>query len=71
MWGRADVGQLGLPSNILDKDTMGKVATVPIHVSYFQSKQQTKVQQIALGEAHTLVLDEKGQVYAFGWSEFG
>ena len=35
MWGRADVGQLGLPSNILDKDTMGKVATVPIHVSYF------------------------------------
>ena len=57
MWGRADVGQLGLPSNVLDKDTMGKVATVPIHVSYFQSKQQTKVQQIALGEAHTLVLE--------------
>ena len=31
----------------------------------------TKVRQIALGEAHTLTLDEAGQVYAFGWSEFG
>ena len=50
---------------------MGKVATVPIHVSYFQNRMNTKVRQIALGEAHTLTLDEAGQVYAFGWSEFG
>ena len=56
---------------VLANDTMGKVSTVPIHVSYFQNKVNSGVRQIALGEAHTLVLDDQGQVYAFGWSEFG
>ena len=36
MWGRADVGQLGLPPAYLKSDTHGKVATVPMHVSHFQ-----------------------------------
>jgi len=34
-WGRADVGQLGLPEPFLKTDSLGKVATVPMHVSYF------------------------------------
>ena len=35
MWGRADVGQLGLPLTVLADDRMGKVSTVPIHLGYF------------------------------------
>ena len=34
-WGRADVGQLGLPKTILATDKMGKASTVPLHVAYF------------------------------------
>jgi alpha-tubulin suppressor-like RCC1 family protein len=26
---------------------------------------------VALGEAHTLVLDNNGAVYSFGWNELG
>ena len=59
-WGRADVGQLGLPKTILVEDKMGKASTVPLHVAYFQNIEDTRVKQIALGEAHTLVLDENG-----------
>jgi alpha-tubulin suppressor-like RCC1 family protein len=33
MWGRADVGQLGLPQAYLKSDSHGKVATVPMHVT--------------------------------------
>ena len=30
-----------------------------------------KIKQVALGEAHTLVLTAKGSLYTFGWNEFG
>ena len=52
-WGRADVGQLGLTEDQLQTDDMGKVCTYPKAVRSFKNP----VAQIALGEAHTLVLD--------------
>ena len=45
---------------------MGKVCTFPKAMPSLKS-----VKQIALGEAHTLVLDTAGTVYTFGWNEFG
>jgi len=32
---------------------------------------ELKVVQCALGEAHSLVLDDLGHVYSFGWSDLG
>ena len=54
-WGRADVGQLGLPESYLQSDEMGKVCTFPkaIPEHFFEVQ---AVCQIALGEAHTLAL---------------
>ena len=45
---------------------MGKVCTFPKVLPTL-----TSVKQIALGEAHTLVLDTSGSVHTFGWNEFG
>ena len=70
MWGRADAGQLGVDQAFLHTDSMGRVATTSMHVSYFQ-KNGRSVKQVACGEAHTLVLDSRGDVFAFGWSELG
>jgi alpha-tubulin suppressor-like RCC1 family protein len=70
MWGRADAGQLGVDQDFLSTDSIGKVCLQPFHLTYF-SKQNRKIKQIALGEAHSLVLDEFGTVYSFGWSELG
>ena len=71
MWGRADAGQLGVPKSELNKDSMGVVSLVPLHVTFFQKLVQKSVQQVSLGEAHTLVLDQEGSVYSFGWAELG
>eukprot|EP00826_Nyctotherus_ovalis_P066690 TRINITY_DN9888_c0_g1_i2.p1 TRINITY_DN9888_c0_g1~~TRINITY_DN9888_c0_g1_i2.p1 ORF type:complete len:180 (+),score=31.86 TRINITY_DN9888_c0_g1_i2:235-774(+) len=46
---------------------MGWVALIPIEVSFLHGE----VRRIALGEAHTLVLNDKGEVYAAGWNECG
>lgn len=54
----------------MQEDSMGKVCTVPMHISWFQ-QQGKRVKQCALGEAHTLVLDHNGFCYAFGWSDLG
>jgi len=47
----------------------------PKKVEYFTDKNPLfkgrKVVQVALGEAHTLVLDSLGQVYSFGWGQLG
>jgi alpha-tubulin suppressor-like RCC1 family protein len=44
-------------------------------VEYFSNANKNffsrKVVQTALGEAHTLVLDNFGQVYSFGWGQLG
>lgn len=67
MWGRADVGQLGLSEEFLEKDNVGHVLTYPMHLAFFQ-KEKIKIIGIALGEAHSLVLSDKGHVYSFGWN---
>ena len=36
-WGRADVGQLGLPESYLEIDDMGKVCTFPKAVPDFNN----------------------------------
>lgn len=35
------------------------------------SSKQVSVKQVALGEAHTLVLMQTGAIFSFGWNEFG
>ena len=70
MWGRADAGQIGVSQELLQNDAVGKVCLQPIHLTYF-SEQNIRIKQIALGEAHTLALDDSGTVYSFGWSELG
>lgn len=37
-------------------------------MEYFSHK---VIEQVALGEAHSLILDNTGQVYSFGWGELG
>ena len=49
---------------------MGYVSTMPIISSFFLKKNR-QVRQVALGEAHTVVLDDCGSVYTFGWGELG
>ncbi len=67
-WGRSDVGQLGHTKNQVKSDDSGFVVLSPKKVEYFSER---KVVQIALGEAHTLVLDKEGRVFSFGWGELG
>ena len=49
---------------------MGKVCTFPKAVPEYTFGTNA-VRQVSLGEAHSLVLDEKGAVYGFGWNDFG
>jgi hypothetical protein len=70
VWGRGDVHQLGVPLKHLCKDEMGYVALKPVLVKEF-SRTNKKLRGVACGEAHTLVLDSEGTVYAFGWAEDG
>jgi alpha-tubulin suppressor-like RCC1 family protein len=46
------------------------VQNSPTQVSYF-AERRIHILQIATGEAHTVVLDNLGQVYTFGWGELG
>lgn len=66
VWGRGDVGQLGLSDQQLVKDKMGKVSLGPQHVNL-----DFKVKQVALGDAHTLILSENGDTFSCGWGEMG
>ncbi|CDW84371.1 UNKNOWN [Stylonychia lemnae] len=69
-WGRSDVGQLGFTKGQLQKDQMGYVQIQPNQLSFFTNLSK-RIKQVALGEAHTIVLDHEGQVYSFGWGEHG
>lgn len=66
MWGRSDAGQLGLPKSELTFEKNGYVLKSPKEVSHFKG-----VQELALGEAHTVILDIFGQVSTFGWNALG
>jgi hypothetical protein len=65
-WGRGDVGQLGLPNSKMFKDEVGLCALRPARVKWLSNSVAA-----ACGEAHTLVLDRDGKVFAFGWDEDG
>ena len=67
-WGRGDAGQLGLLESELEHDKAGRVLRSPKRVSAFNN---TAVLHVSLGDAHTIVLDKEGQVYTFGYSEYG
>lgn len=49
---------------------MGKVCTFPKQIPeyIFYSK---SIKQVALGEAHTLMLNTDGHVFSCGWNDFG
>ena len=51
MWGRGDVGQLGLNESLLIKDEMGQVCLKPTEL-----KVEESITQVSLGDAHTLLL---------------
>jgi alpha-tubulin suppressor-like RCC1 family protein len=67
-WGRGDVGQLGHYKDQLVKDRMGLVQLKPRNIEFFEN---VPLVQAACGEAHTLLLDKWGRVWAFGWHQLG
>eukprot|EP01022_Parablepharisma_sp_SALTPOND_P012691 TRINITY_DN163_c1_g1_i1.p1 TRINITY_DN163_c1_g1~~TRINITY_DN163_c1_g1_i1.p1 ORF type:complete len:552 (+),score=38.79 TRINITY_DN163_c1_g1_i1:670-2325(+) len=67
IWGRSDVGQLGIDTKFLQKDSMGWVGLSPLEVEPFKGE----TRRIALGEAHTLVLNDRGELHTAGWNEHG
>ncbi|OMJ85941.1 hypothetical protein SteCoe_12644 [Stentor coeruleus] len=69
-WGRGDVNQLGIQFKKLIKDDIGHVALRPQKIKYC-SKQNLSIKAVACGEAHTLLLDSDGRIFAFGWAEYG
>ncbi|OMJ84646.1 hypothetical protein SteCoe_14163 [Stentor coeruleus] len=68
VWGRGDVNQLGIPEKNLQKDHLGCFTSLPTKIELFGSK---KIKGTACGEAHTLVIDNEGALYSFGWAEDG
>lgn len=44
---------------------MGYALTIPKKLPF------KNIKQVALGEAHTLILNKEGKVRAFGWGELG
>ncbi|OMJ91358.1 hypothetical protein SteCoe_6154 [Stentor coeruleus] len=69
-WGRGDVNQLGIQFEKLIKDDVGHVALRPQKIKNC-SKQNLSIKSVACGEAHTLLLDADGRIFAFGWAEYG
>ena len=70
VWGRGDVNQLGISLQELTADSIGHVALRPMKIKEL-AKRGVVVKSVACGEAHTLLLEAEGRVYAFGWAEDG
>eukprot|EP00971_Amphidinium_carterae_P262975 5217187-Amphidinium_carterae.2 len=74
-WGRAEGGQLGLSAAVIDEhieelsldDTC---VCQPLQV-VFPEASLPFVQQVACGDVHSMALDTNGQVWSWGWGEFG
>jgi len=67
-WGRGDVGQLGHYKDQLSNDKMGLVQLSPKILEYFSD---VPIVQASCGEAHSLLLDQWGRVFSFGWHQLG
>jgi alpha-tubulin suppressor-like RCC1 family protein len=50
---------------MLEKDEMGYVLTTPRQLPY------KDIKRIALGEAHSMILDDRDCLRTFGWGEVG
>lgn len=66
VWGRGDVGQLGLAPDQTTEDQKGQVLLEPAQLQF-----KKQIVQIALGDAHTLFLTQQGRVLSCGWHELG
>jgi hypothetical protein len=67
-WGRGDVGQLGISPNLMVQDELGLLTCSPLPVMELAG---VKIKSLAAGQAHTLFLDENGNVYSTGWGDDG
>ena len=65
-WGLNNYGQLG----IAKRDDNDLCVYEPREISYF-AKSGVKIEKIAGSQHHTLMLDDKGRVYACGRHEYG
>ena len=72
-WGSAQGGQLGLSENYLtQKNLINFSISTPTLVSINNNKgEQTKITRISCGEAHTIVLNSKKEVYSWGFGSNG
>ena len=63
-WGSNAVGQLGLAWNVVGLGNGSPGSDLPIQIDVGDA--QTTVQSASAGEEHSLVLSDKGEVYAMG-----
>lgn len=84
-WGRAEGGQLGLTetevNSHIEKNSLDDTCVCePLMVGFLANgdgsngggpSEQVRLQQVAGGDVHSLALDVSGQVWAWGWGEFG
>ena len=72
-WGSAQGGQLGLSENYLtQKNLINFSISTPTLVSINNNiGEQTKITKISCGEAHTIVLNSKKEVYSWGFGSNG
>ena len=65
-WGRNDVGQCGINKINLYKDHVGCVVLEPVKI-----KDLVGICGISCGEAHSLFLNNNGQIFGCGWADEG
>jgi alpha-tubulin suppressor-like RCC1 family protein len=72
-WGSAQGGQLGLSEKYLtQKNLKNFCISTPTLVSIYSNiGEQTKITNISCGEAHTIVLNSKKEVYSWGFGSNG
>eukprot|EP00933_Yihiella_yeosuensis_P054538 TRINITY_DN53009_c0_g1_i1.p1 TRINITY_DN53009_c0_g1~~TRINITY_DN53009_c0_g1_i1.p1 ORF type:complete len:463 (-),score=90.38 TRINITY_DN53009_c0_g1_i1:61-1272(-) len=77
-WGRAEGGQLGLAdamiqAHIEEKSLEDTCVCEPLEVSFREPGENVDVclVQAAGGDVHSLAVDTTGQVWSWGWGEFG
>ena len=72
-WGSAQGGQLGLSEKYLSQKNLKNfcISTPTLVSIYSNNGEQTKITKISCGEAHTIVLNSKKEVYSWGFGSNG
>ena len=72
-WGSAQGGQLGLSEKYLSQKNLKNfcISTPTLVSIYSNIGEQTKITKISCGEAHTIVLNSKKEVYSWGFGSNG